>query len=387
MNFKHITYFLLLAVYVFGILFLSIKKVSLFYFDIITAGFHDQSLFPLLTNAVNSIPHLPAVASALFGIMFFVALTTNKSKDNGSIIFLLLFQPIVFISIILYPLLVILPIFFLTIYFILPQQKQFVALLVLAFFNGLLFPDIALTTYLFFCVLVLIISKSENLKSLIIPTIFTLIGVIISLTIDGKFTPSFIFFKFNHLVFVSFIFAIPLLLLLLFKFNVRVGIFFMSLIIMQYIIESFFNHQYLNLPFILMLQIAITFPLLVPNKSNIFKSKNMQIALISLIIFSLFVTLFHFKTIFEIDSFTYNSLINLDTPATLKIVTFSVFYVILFFLILFLLQKDAFRNAVLKYLTRIILILLISNFIWKCVMQPLIQERKEKIKLQSANHV
>lgn len=380
---KHFKYFSYLTIFVGGILFLSNKRFSLVYLDIAANGFTDNSLLPQLTSLVMFSPQIPAVLTAFLGIFLFFVSLNNTKKHKNTVLFLLLFQPVIFISFILNPLLVLMPVLMVLGFYILPLTQRLAVTSVASLFMGILFPDSALPSLLFFIVCVASVADDIDLKAILIPSVCMVAGIVVSLAVQSKLSPSFHLIKLSHTVFISFIFAIPILLIMIFKGDKKLISVLIGLVIVQYLAECFLSKRFTGLSFIFMLQSLVTYPLLLGAGMHKFKSKNMQIALISLIIFSLFITLFHFKTILEIDSFSFSMLSSLDTSSTLKIVTFSVFYVILFFLIIFLLLKDSFRGVVIKHFNRIILILLISNFMWKCIMQPLVQERKERINVQS----
>lgn len=385
---KHIKYFFLLSVFVGGILFLSIKRVAVIYLEIASNGLNNNSLFPGLTDGIASVPEIAAVMTAIFGILLHYISEQNSKKHQNRLIYLLLFQPVVFISIILSPFLIILPLLLMVGFCVLPASQRLLATSAISLISGILFPDLALPSFLFFIVSISAAAFEIDFKTILIAGFCMVCGIFISLAVQSKLEPSLHFIKFSHTVFISLIFAIPVLMIMLFKGEKKMAYFLTGLFVLQYLAECFLSKRYTGLAFLFMLQSIVTYPLLLGSASHKFKSRNMQIALISLIIFSLFITLFHFKTILEIDSFSFSMLESMETSSTLKIVTFSVFYVILFFLILFLLLKDSFRAVVNKHFVNILLILLISNFTWKCIMQPLVQERKERLnsRSQSQNH-
>lgn len=383
---KIVTFGIFYLLFIGGILFFSIKGISISYVDVASQSFINQSVFPSGQILFSKLPLLSAVFTAILGYLIIHFSVAHQTGENLKLLNLIIFQPVIFICFVLEPVIVIISVLLLIKFLITDSKTSQIYFYSLIFIFGIIFPAITFPSLFLFLFFVVLLQKKPSFEDFWISISIASAGALIGILISGKLSPHILFFKFSHLVFLSFFLAIPFLIYILIKSGNKLNLMLAISTFIQLIIESFLGSKYVSIPFIMMLQLLITIPLLQPGKIFKFKSVNVQVAFIALLFFSIFITFFNFKTIIDIDHISIAMFRNLEQSALLKILSFSVFYVILLSLIIFLLLKDSFRLGVQKKLFTSLVIMLILNFTWKTIFQPLVVERKNKLKKVSVQN-
>ena len=383
---KLVSFGIFYLLFIGGILFFSLKGISISYVEVASQSFINQSVFPSGQILVSKMPLLSAVFTAVLGYLIIHFSVSHQTVENLKLLNLIVFQPVIFICFVLEPVIVIITVLLLIKYLITDLKTALIYFCSLIVLAGILFPAIIFPSLFLFLFFVVLLQKKPSFEDFWISLVAASSGVLIGILVSGKTSPHLLFFKFSHLVFLSFFLAIPFLVYILFKSGNKLNLMLAVSVTIQLVAESFLGTKYVSIPFIMMLQLLITIPLLQPGKTFKFKSVNVQVAFIAFIFFSIFITFFNFKTITDIDHLSISMLRNLEHSAMLKILSFSVFYVILLSLIIFLLLKDSFRLGVQKRLFTSLVIMLILNFTWKTIFQPLVVERKNKLKKVSVQN-